>query len=194
MRYSVSDGRLNEASWVASPNFESRPCDCEVELLVIHCISLPPGQYSNSSDQSHDFIQDFFCNKLDHTQHEYFQQLEGLRVSSHLYINREGEVTQFVNFNDRAWHAGASCFNDRENCNDFSIGIELEGLDTDSYTEEQYQALIEISLALKSAYPKITLDNIVGHEDIAPGRKRDPGSGFDWNRYRNGLTGARAVS
>lgn len=186
MPYFIRNGLLEGARWLSSPNFEARPCPSKIELLVIHCISLPPGKYGRGQRQSH-YVEDFFLNKLDSSEHKYFNQLIDLRVSAHLFIERNGNVTQFVNFNDRAWHAGESCYEGRENCNDYSIGIELEGIDIDSYTPQQYTALTEVTRVIQASYPSILNQCIVGHEHIAPARKTDPGKHFDWLRYKEGL-------
>jgi N-acetyl-anhydromuramoyl-L-alanine amidase len=172
-------GRLENARFLSSPHFNARPNEDDISLLVIHSISLPPGEFGGS------YIEDFFLGKLDVTQHDYFQTLKDSRVSAHLVIDRQGEITQFVPFSQRAWHAGQSSFDGRDNCNDYSIGIELEGVDDVAYTEAQYASLVEVTKALQVAYPKITKDNIKGHEHIAPGRKTDPGAAFDWMRYLN---------
>lgn len=174
-------GWLLPAEHIPSPNCNDRPCASETSLLVIHNISLPPGEYSNLC------VQHFFCNQLDHTAHPFFQEIEGVQVSAHLLIERSGRVVQFVPLNRRAWHAGVSCFQGREACNDYSIGIELEGTDTDPYTEQQYESLIDLTKTIVQVYPEITLDRIVGHSDIAPGRKSDPGEAFDWIKYKRAL-------
>jgi len=148
---------------------------------VIHNISLPPGRFGGG------FVEQLFLNCLDCTMHPWSWPLEGLRVSAHLLIDRRGRVTQFVPFGRRAWHAGASSFEGRGNCNDFSIGIELEGTDERPFTQAQYARLVRVSLALMREFPLITADRIVGHADIAPGRKTDPGRAFDWTRYRVAL-------
>jgi AmpD protein len=163
-----------------SPNFNERPAG-EISLLVIHNISLPPGQFGTGK------VQPFFQNQLDHSEHPFFAQIADLRVSAHFLIERDGGVTQFVSCLERAWHAGVSSFNGREGCNDFSLGIELEGTDTLAFTDAQYQALIILTRQLQGAWPAITVERICGHSDIAPGRKTDPGSAFDWARYRAGL-------
>ena len=173
-------GRLIGADWIASPNCNERPSD-EISLLVIHNISLPPGQFDTQA------VERFFCNELDCSEHPYYQEIEGLEVSAHLLIERTGRVVQFVPFHKRAWHAGQSSFDGREQCNDFSIGIELEGTDDQPFTDQQYQQLANITQQLMSAYPLITSERITGHSDIAPGRKTDPGPCFDWDRYLNAL-------
>lgn len=170
-------GKLVDINFLPSPHCNERPDENDICLLVIHSISLPPGEFGGS------YIEDFFLGKLDITQHDYFQTLKDTRVSAHLVINRQGKVAQFVPFSQRAWHAGQSCFNGRDNCNDFSIGIELEGVDDVPYTQEQYKSLVEVTKALQKAYPKITNDNIKGHAHIAPGRKTDPGKAFDWSKF-----------
>ncbi len=177
----IKQGWWQSAAKVPSPNFNERPSPRDISLLVIHNISLPPKQYGTSH------IEDFFQNRLNVSAHPYFQEINDLKVSSHILIKRVGYVTQFVSFDDRAWHAGVSSFCGCENCNDFSIGIELEGCDDEPYTEEQYRSLEALSIDIMQAYPKITLDRIAGHCDIAPGRKTDPGDAFDWQRYKNSL-------
>lgn len=162
-----------------SPHQEDRPKEAEINLLVIHGISLPAGQFGGS------YIEALFMGHLDCTAHPSFAPLEGLRVSAHCVIYRDGRVQQFVPFNRRAWHAGASCWDNQSNCNDFSIGIELEGTDNEAYTETQYQQLVKITQALMVKYPALTANRIVGHEHIAPGRKTDPGPAFDWDKYLN---------
>ena len=176
----IINGKLEGAQWLPSPNFGQRPDGGagEVSLLVIHNISLPPGQYGGG------YIQRFFQNQLPAAEHPYFAEISDLRVSSHLLIERSGHVVQFVNFNDRAWHAGLSCFDGRDNCNDFSIGIELEGCDQQAYSDAQYRQLSHITRLLIKGYPQLDSGRICGHEDIAPGRKTDPGPAFDWPRYQ----------
>lgn len=163
---------------VKSPNYNERPPQAMVDLLVIHNISLPPGQFDNG------YIEQFFTNRLPVADHPYFNTIDGVQVSAHVLITRLGEVIQFVSFDQRAWHAGRSCFEGRQECNDFSIGIELEGTDTLPYTDQQYSVLAAVARALLSAYPALTSERIVGHSDIAPGRKTDPGQVFDWLRFR----------
>jgi AmpD protein len=179
-RIDRSSGLLLGVDWIASPNCNERPND-EISLLVIHNISLPPGQFDTQA------VERFFCNKLDCSEHPYYQEIEGLEVSAHLLIERTGRVVQFVPFDKRAWHAGQSSFEGREQCNDFSIGIELEGTDDQPFTNEQYAQLTQITQQLMSVYSLIRPDRIVGHSDIAPGRKTDPGPCFDWSRYLNSL-------
>lgn len=188
MSYTLKHGWLAEAKSVPSPNFGPRPDDGGLDLLVIHNISLPPGQYEG------DCIERFFTNCLDLGEHEYFSQLRGMEVSAHLLIRRNGELVQFVSLDDRAWHAGASCFKGRENCNDYSIGIELEGTDDEPYSSRQYSILQAVTKTLLREYPDINPDSIVGHSDIAPGRKTDPGPMFDWDRYLRSLTNLGEVT
>lgn len=178
----ICNGLLKEARWVASPNFGTRPQQGDISLLVVHNISLPPGQFANGC------VERFFCNVLDKNEHPYFEAIAELKVSSHLFIQRDGSCIQFVNFDDRAWHAGQSEFCGRDNCNDYSIGIEMEGTDDTPYTDAQYQALAEVTLALLEYYPRINTERITGHENIAPGRKTDPGPAFDWSKYKKMLT------
>ena len=177
----LEQGWLEEANKCPSPNFDNR-INQEIDLIVLHSISLPPGIYGNS------FIEDFFQNKLDQSKDHFFQEIKDLKVSSHFLIKRDGSITQFVSILDRAWHAGISSFKGRENCNDFSIGIELEGTDTDSFEENQYNSLVSLTKILMSEFSSITVDRIIGHSDIAPGRKTDPGKGFDWYKYKDRIT------
>jgi len=180
MQINITTGLLNESRQCPSPNKDERPKMATIDLVVVHSISLPPGQYGG------DEIEQFFQNKLDKNAHPYFEEIHALQVSSHALIKRSGEIIQFIPFHERAWHAGQSNYCGRETCNDFSIGIELEGTDTDSFEDEQYQQLSRLITALKIAYPAIA-DNITGHSDISPGRKKDPGTGFDWDRLKNQL-------
>ncbi len=160
-----------------SPNCDERPAGCVPEVLVIHAISLPPGEFGGPA------IEQFFCNRLDFTAHPYYRQLREVRVSAHLLIRRWGAIIQFVPFTRRAWHAGRSFCEGRTRVNDFSIGIELEGTDDTPYEEAQYESLVGLTRAIMRAYPAITAARIYGHADIAPGRKTDPGTHFDWPRY-----------
>ncbi|WP_171040881.1 1,6-anhydro-N-acetylmuramyl-L-alanine amidase AmpD [Marinobacter alexandrii] len=180
-------GRLPEARWCPSPNFGPRPDEASVSLLVVHNISLPPGQFGGPE------IEDFFCNRLDHTAHPYFETIAGMQVSAHALIRRDGSVVQFVSLLDRAWHAGRSSFQGEEECNDFSIGIELEGTDDVPYTEDQYRQLADLTHLIMAAWPRITPDRMTGHCDIAPGRKTDPGPFFDWSHFRAVLANAAVV-
>ncbi len=176
MQIDIKTGLVAQARQVSSPNWDERPQNKPPDLLVIHGISLPPGDFGGP------WIDQFFTNSLQSGAHPYFAEIGHLKVSSHLLIRRDGELVQYVPLNKRAWHAGQSCFKGRECCNDFSIGVELEGTDELPYAEEQYLVLNQLVAALLSAYPSITADSIVGHSDIAPGRKTDPGTAFDWNR------------
>jgi AmpD protein len=166
---------LDPVRYLPSPNCDERPKDTVINLLVIHSISLPPGQFG-TGDVAH-----FFCNQLDFSRDPYYATLVDLKVSSHLFIDRLGAITQFVPFEKRAWHAGKSSFQGRENCNDFSIGIELEGTDTQCYEKAQYKQLARVINTLREYYPEILRRRIVGHADIAPGRKTDPGTSFEWS-------------
>ena len=182
----IKEGWLEEAERCESPNCNERPPGVDISLLVIHNISLPPGEYGGSQ------IRELFCNALDCSAHPWFERLRELRVSSHLLIDRAGALVQFVPLHARAWHAGDSAFLGRENCNDFSIGIELEGSDDEPYTEQQYVRLSRVTVQLMQHYPLITPQRIAGHADIAPGRKTDPGPAFDWPHYRALLAAGRA--
>ncbi len=177
----IINGILSQARFAASTHYNQRPHAEDISLLVIHNISLPAGDFTG------DKVEQFFCGQLDCDSAPSFADLLDLKVSSHLFIRRDGEVIQFVNFNDRAWHAGVSSFEARDNCNDFSIGIELEGTDFEPFSEQQYQILSQITLEIMQSYPKITSNRICGHSDIAPGRKTDPGPFFDWTEYRKRL-------
>lgn len=171
-----TSGWLNQASIIKSPNYNHRPDSMNIDLLVIHCISLPEGQYDNH------YVESLFLNELDCRLDPSFKDLENIKVSSHFYITRQGESIQFVATEDRAWHAGVSCYKARENCNNFSIGIELQGTDKTPFTDAQYKSLPELTQAIIQSYPAIK-GNIVGHSDIAPIRKTDPGIGFDWECF-----------
>ena len=174
----IDRGWLNKVNQVISPNNDIRPDKNDISLLVIHNISLPPEQFGGP------YIAQLFSNCLDPNEHAYFQDIYQLKVSSHLLIDRKGQITQFVPFHKRAWHAGLSKFKGRTDCNDFSIGIELEGADHIPYTEVQYDILAAVTRQISSVYPLIDVDRIVGHSDIAPDRKTDPGPAFDWHKYR----------
>ncbi|MGE0190122.1 MAG: 1,6-anhydro-N-acetylmuramyl-L-alanine amidase AmpD [Steroidobacteraceae bacterium] len=174
----VIKGQLSAARQLPSPNCDARPDASQPDLIIVHGISLPPGEYGGA------WIDQLFTNTLDWTAHSYFKQIEGMQVSSHLLIRRDGELVQYVPFHLRAWHAGASNYCGRERCNDFSIGIELEGTDNAAYEAEQYRELARVIIALCAAYPSLSLERIVGHSDVAPGRKTDPGECFDWPRLR----------
>ena len=175
----IINGWLDWAIKCPSPNFNQRPENADISLLVIHNISLPPKEFGGG------YVQQFFQNQLDASVHPYFETIANLQVSAHLFIERDGCVTQFVSFNDRAWHAGNSCFEGINNCNDYSIGIELEGGDEIPYADAQYAALEKVTRQLLQTYPKLTHGRITGHEHVAPGRKTDPGPAFDWQRYRD---------
>jgi AmpD protein len=168
--------RLRGARWQASPNFDARPDGAGISLIVVHAISLPPGQFGGG------WVDRLFTNRLDPGAHPYFRKIHELRVSSHLCVFRSGAVSQYVDLDQRAWHAGESRFEERTRCNDFSIGIELEGCDDRPFDPRQYRRLGEVARALMRAFPAITPARIVGHSDIAPGRKTDPGPHFDWLR------------
>ncbi|HSO44466.1 MAG TPA: 1,6-anhydro-N-acetylmuramyl-L-alanine amidase AmpD [Rhodoferax sp.] len=166
------------AAHQASPNFGPRPPQAHIDLVVLHCISLPPGQYGGPE------VLQFFNNQLDWQAHPYFGEIKGLQVSAHFFIRRNGELWQLVSCDDRAWHAGASCYRGRNSCNDDSIGIELEGLDGDLFEAAQYETLGSLCAALMQRYP---VAHLAGHEQIAPGRKADPGPGFDWLQLQKNL-------
>ena len=172
------DGWLNGVRHLPSPNFGPRPAQAQIDLLVVHSISLPPGQFGTGC------VQQLFTNQLDWDAHPYFQGIRGLEVSAHFFIERTGQIWQFVSCDARAWHAGKSTWRGRENCNDDSIGIELEGLEGLTFEDPQYTSLQQLSEAIAQHYP---LHYIAGHEHIAPGRKQDPGPGFDWPRLQKPL-------
>ncbi|HKK14085.1 MAG TPA: 1,6-anhydro-N-acetylmuramyl-L-alanine amidase AmpD [Gammaproteobacteria bacterium] len=174
---------LLQAQRVVSPNQDPRPPGTEVSLVVVHGISLPPGEYGGSA------IDALFTNRLDPGGHPYFRQIAHLKVSSHVLIRRDGSVVQYVPFTARAWHAGTSSFRGRPACNDFSVGIELEGTDEAPYADVQYHRLADVIAAVRAAYPGIAADHVVGHCDVAPGRKTDPGPSFQWARLRTLLEG-----
>ncbi|XKM13122.1 1,6-anhydro-N-acetylmuramyl-L-alanine amidase AmpD [Orbaceae bacterium ac157xtp] len=173
--YQIIKHRLQGIKQVESSFYNDRPADVSISLLVIHNISLPPTQYGGP------YVEQLFTGKLDPSIHPYFEQIYQLQVSAHLFIRRTGEVIQFVPFDKRAWHAGASSFNGVENCNDFSIGIELEGCDFEPFTDIQYTELAKITKVLKQEYP---IKDVVGHSDVAPDRKTDPGPFFNWERFK----------
>lgn len=177
----MDDGWLNLARIVKSQFFNKRPQN-EISLLVIHNISLPPKDFSTV-----EYIDNLFTGKLDPKKHEYFETVYKLEVSSHFMIDREGRITQYVSCLDRAWHCGVSNFEEREACNDFAIGIELQGTDDVSYSEAQYESLSLLTKAIIRKYKDITVDRIVGHCDIAPARKSDPGESFEWSKYKSML-------
>ncbi|MFC3025346.1 1,6-anhydro-N-acetylmuramyl-L-alanine amidase AmpD [Vibrio zhugei] len=177
-----NDGWLSCAKLVPSPFYDERPSDSAISLLVVHNISLPPGKFGGP------YIEQFFTGHLNASEHEFFAVIQAMKVSAHCLIRRDGEVVQFVPFTARAWHAGQSSFAGQARCNDYSIGIELEGTDFVAYTEAQYQSLTELTQQLMKHYPAITVPRITGHQYIAPQRKTDPGLSFDWQRFRRGLS------
>ena len=172
------DGWLDDVSHVVSPNYNLRPCDVSISLLVVHGISLPPGEFGGGC------IQAFFQNRLDRHAHPYFAEIADVQVSAHCLIERDGTLVQFVPFDKRGWHPGHSSFQQQVDCNNYSIGVELEGCDDVPYTESQYQKLAELSVCLMAYYPELTTERICGHCDVAPGRKTDPGPSFDWALLR----------
>jgi N-acetyl-anhydromuramoyl-L-alanine amidase len=178
------DGWLERARQCPSPNFGTRPGGVNIDLVLIHSISLPPGDYGGSG------VEQLFTNQLDWDEHPYYQQIRGLEVSAHFFVRRCGSLTQFVSCNARAWHAGPSVWQGKSNCNDYSIGIELEGLEGDTFEPAQYDALAALMAELAGHYPITT---VVGHEHVAPGRKNDPGAGFDWARLRGLLSDLHQV-
>ena len=171
-------GMLKPVRFVASPNFDERPNPDDISLLVVHGISLPPGEFGGSA------IDALFTNSLNPDEHPYYAEIHQMKVSSHLLIRRDGKITQYVPLNKRAWHAGQSHYLDRPNCNDFSIGIELEGTDDIAYEKAQYETLATTTRVLMQHYEGISHGRIVGHCDIAPVRKTDPGPAFDWAFFR----------
>ncbi|HEC29939.1 MAG TPA: 1,6-anhydro-N-acetylmuramyl-L-alanine amidase AmpD [Gammaproteobacteria bacterium] len=187
MTRTLEKGRVAGAEFMPSPNFDERPPGQDVSLIVIHGISLPPGEYGGSS------INKLFTNCLSADEYPGFGDICELKVSSHFLIRRDGAVFQYVATQNRAWHAGVSSFEGQASCNDFSIGIELEGTDDDLYESAQYAQLCRLASLLMEYYPSITLDRIVGHSDIAPDRKTDPGPAFDWQYFRKKLASSRQV-
>jgi len=183
LNYTVSPGAglIRPGRLCPSPNQDDRPAGIEPQLIIIHGISLPPGDFGGPH------VQELFTNCLDCDAHSYFVEIRDLKVSAHVFIDRDGNVVQFVPFGRRAWHAGESCFRGRFACNDFSVGIELEGEDETPYTDVQYRHLIAVIKAICECYPDITVRHIAGHCDVAPGRKSDPGPAFDWLRLYDGL-------
>ena len=181
------NGWLKRARHCPSPNFNSRPELSALDMLVVHNISLPPGCFGTGD------IESLFCNKLDCSRDPSLEELKGLEVSAHFLIDREGVLTQFVSCLDRAWHAGVSAWGGRTNCNDFSIGVELEGTDSQVYESVQYEALVQLIVELRECLPSLASGPIVGHSDIASGRKTDPGEAFDWTQLR-GLLACAASS
>ena len=187
MQAQIENGWLLNARQVASPNCDERPGDGHIDLIVVHGISLPPGCFGGP------YIDQLFTNSLDCSVDPYFAEIKGLQVSAHVLIHRDGSVTQYVPFDRRAWHAGQSCFDGRDGCNDYSIGIELEGCDDQPYEPLQYQALATLVTLLMQCYPAITPERVCGHSDIAPGRKTDPGPAFDWSQLHR-LLAASSMS
>jgi AmpD protein len=178
LRVDPATGLLSGARYVPSPNRDERPPGQRPELVIVHGISLPPGEFGGP------WIEQLFTNALSPAGHPYFAAIAGQRVSAHVLIRRDGTFVQFVPFHLRAWHAGASSWRGRERCNDFAIGIELEGTDATPYEDAQYGALAALVAALIRAYPTLGADAVAGHEDVAPGRKTDPGPAFEWPRFR----------
>jgi N-acetyl-anhydromuramoyl-L-alanine amidase len=184
LQVDLESGLMRGVRQIASPNRDARPAGVEADLIVVHGISLPPGEFGGP------WIDRLFTNSLPVDVHPYFAEVGSLRVSSHLVVARDGTVTQYVGFAERAWHAGKSNYRGREACNDFSVGVELEGTDTLPYEATQYVALAEVVAALCAAYPRLSPDALVGHSDIAPGRKTDPGPAFDWLHARRLIAAA----
>jgi AmpD protein len=181
-KVNTDSGRIEPARQCPSPNCDERPGDRAPELIIVHGISLPPGEFGGPG------IERLFTNTLNWDEHSYFEEIRGLEVSSHLLIRRDGELIQFVPFTQRAWHAGDSRFRGRSCCNDFSIGIELEGDDDTPYTDDQYSVLASVSKALIAAYPGLSARKIAAHSDVSPGRKTDPGPAFDWLQLYDGIS------
>lgn len=182
MRINTATGLVEGARLVSSPNCDARPPGTNIEVLIIHAISLPPGEFGGPG------IDQLFCNCLNPDEHPYYKTIESLQVSAHVLIRRDGSLTQFVPLHLRAWHAGQSYCEGRARVNDFSIGVELEGTDDRPFEDAQYRALAALTRAIMRAYPAITTSRIYGHSDIAPGRKLDPGRCFDWERFRRECT------
>jgi AmpD protein len=178
MRLDPDSDWLQDVERLPSPNYDQRPPGAAIDLLVLHNISLPPRCYGGEA------ISQLFLNRLDCDSHPYYDQLRKVRVSAHVLIRRDGHIIQYVAFSDRAWHAGESCFCDRPACNDYSIGVELEGCDEEPYEAVQYRRLAKLCSLLIERWPAISAQRIVGHSDIAPGRKTDPGPKFDWQTFR----------
>ena len=186
MNFSMhANGRVQPARFVKSENCDARPPRMQIDALVLHAISLPPGKYGGG------FVEQFFTNRLDANAHPYFREIAELRVSAHFFIDRAGALLQFVPLHLRAWHAGESNLHGRARVNDFSIGIELEGCDSEAFAEAQYKTLAPLARFLRAQFPAIAPARVVGHSDIAPGRKTDPGPHFDWARLRREIS-ARA--
>ncbi|MFQ5937941.1 MAG: 1,6-anhydro-N-acetylmuramyl-L-alanine amidase AmpD [Acidiferrobacterales bacterium] len=181
MEVDPESGLIKGVRFVPSPNCDARPSSTTIDVLIIHAISLPPGEFGSAA------IEQLFCNQLDPNGHPMFQEICGLQVSAHVLVRRDGEVIQFVPFHLRAWHAGESLCEGRVQVNDFSVGVELEGCDATRFEPVQYSVLSTLTKAIMVAYPAITRDHIYGHCDIAPARKTDPGPRFDWPRYLESL-------
>jgi len=175
-------GQLSNATQISSPNCDDRPSDTPIKLLIIHNISLPPNEFGGP------YIDQLFTNTLDIGADPFFEEIAHLKVSAHLLIRRDGTMTQYVPFHKRAWHAGVSNYKGEDTCNNFSIGIEMEGADHIEYDSKQYETLADVTAALLSTYPEMSIDNITGHCDVAPERKTDPGESFDWQRYKKRLS------
>jgi N-acetyl-anhydromuramoyl-L-alanine amidase len=184
LQVDLDSGLMRGVRQIASPNRDARPDGVDVDLIVVHGISLPPGEFGGP------WIDRLFTNCLPPDVHPYFAEVEGMRVSAHLVVSRDGALTQYVSFNDRAWHAGKSSFQGREACNDYSVGVELEGTDDLPYEEAQYRSLAAVVAALCAAYPRLSPQRLAGHSDIAPGRKTDPGPAFDWAHARRLIAAA----
>ncbi len=184
----IKDGLIEGVRFIQSPNCDARPNHCEPSLIVIHCISLPPGLYGGS------YVTQLFTNTLNPDEHPYFQEIYNLQVSAHIFIRRDGDILQYVPFHERAWHAGESNFDGRHNCNDFSIGIELEGTDSTEYELKQYKILAEIICLLFGSYKDLSANKIVGHQDISQGRKTDPGQCFNWEKLHSFINSQKDVN
>lgn len=187
VRIDVGRGEVVGARQLPSPNQDARPAGATLDLIVVHGIGLPPGEFGGP------WVERLFLNTLPPDAHPFFRTLEGLKVSAHVFVRRDGAMLQFVPFHARAWHAGLSSWQSRTACNDFSIGIELEGADEVPYEPVQYEVLAALIAALNAAYPTLAPEAIVGHSDIAPGRKTDPGPSFDWGHFGRRLLAARAA-
>ena len=181
MRVDPASHLIVGVNYVPSPNADERPENCVASLIVIHNISLPPNEFGGP------YVEQFFTNQLDPNEHPYFAEISEQKVSAHVLISRDGSVIQFVPFNLRAWHAGKSKYDGREGCNDYSIGIELEGADELAYEDRQYSVLVTLIDALRIAYPSLSKNRVVGHSEIAPNRKTDPGPAFNWERFKSEL-------
>jgi AmpD protein len=182
LKVETATGLLIGVRQVISPHCDARPAETLPELIIVHGISLPPNEFGGP------WIDRLFTGTLAWDAHPYFRQIEGLRASAHVVIRRDGQLTQYVPFGERAWHAGVSQYRTRSGCNDFSVGVELEGTDDIAYTDAQYAQLVELIAALIEAYPSLSPEHLVGHSDVAPGRKSDPGPYFEWPRLRAQLT------